>query len=82
MRKLQQLAGTISGIYCEELILAEPFESLAARFADQQGTVVLLSGEANSKVREQACAKGAVAALQKPVDGSQLQEMIGSLPQR
>jgi len=44
MQTLPQLAGTITGIYCEELILAEPFESLAARFAAETGTVVLLSG--------------------------------------
>jgi len=41
---LQQSAGTIAGIYREELILDEPFESLAARFADEVGTVLLLSG--------------------------------------
>lgn len=44
MQTLQQLAGTIAGIYREELILDEPFESLAARFAGEVGTVVLLSG--------------------------------------
>ena len=44
MHMIQQLAGTITGIYREELLLDEPFESLAARFADEAGTVVLLSG--------------------------------------
>ena len=44
MQTLKQWAGTITGIYREELILDEPFESLAARFADETGTVVLLSG--------------------------------------
>jgi len=44
MHTLQQLAGTITGIYCEDLNLTESFESLASRFADEPGTVALLSG--------------------------------------
>jgi len=44
MHKLHQLAGTITGIYCEDLNFADSFASLAARFADEPGTVVLLSG--------------------------------------
>ncbi len=41
--------------------------------------VILLSGEATSRVRREAKAKGAVAALAKPVEGAQLQQTIDSL---
>jgi len=44
MQKLKKITGGITGIYSEELQLAESFEALAARFADEPGTVLLLSG--------------------------------------
>lgn len=42
---------TIRHIYKEDLQLAEPFSDFAARFADEAGTVVLLSGGTNDSAR-------------------------------
>jgi len=44
MPSIPQPAGKITGIHCESINLGEPFEAMAARFADAPGTVVLLSG--------------------------------------
>jgi para-aminobenzoate synthetase component 1 len=44
MQILLESAGAITGVTSEALALDEPFENLAARFADDPGTVLLLSG--------------------------------------
>ena len=44
MQRLKEIAGRMTGIYSEALSLADSFEALAARFADEPGTVLLLSG--------------------------------------
>ncbi len=44
MQNLLQLAGSLTGIYTESLNIDESFENLAARFAHEPGTVVLMSG--------------------------------------
>ncbi len=44
MKRIQQIAGNITGIHSQPLELQEPFIEVAARFADQPGTVVLMSG--------------------------------------
>jgi len=44
MKRIQQIAGNITGIHSQPLELQEPFIDVAARFVDQPGTVVLMSG--------------------------------------
>ncbi|MCF8067025.1 MAG: aminodeoxychorismate synthase component I [Desulfobacterales bacterium] len=44
MEKIEQLSTNISGVHIEKIKLEEPFMDLAARFADDNGTVVLMSG--------------------------------------
>ncbi len=44
MDELIKIAGKITGIYSEPVILKEPFFDFAARFASMTGTVVLMSG--------------------------------------
>ena len=44
MKTLVQITGKLTGVYSEKIPLAEPFEKLAARFADEPGTVLLMSG--------------------------------------
>jgi len=44
MKKIQQIAGKITGIHSQPLELQESFIDMAARFADEPGTVVLMSG--------------------------------------
>lgn len=44
MIEFDRVVGTISGVHVEEILLSEPFVEFAARFADQTGTVVLMSG--------------------------------------
>ena len=44
MKRIQQIAGNITGIHSQPLELQEPFIEVAARFADHPGTVVLMSG--------------------------------------
>ena len=44
MKRIQQTAGNITGIHSQLLELEESFIDMAARFADQPGTVVLMSG--------------------------------------
>jgi len=41
---LIQIAGEVTGVHSETIELREPFQDVAARFADKPGTVVLLSG--------------------------------------
>ncbi len=44
MKRIQQIAGKITSIHSERLDLEQPFEDVAARFADEPGTVALMSG--------------------------------------
>ena len=44
MKRIQQIAGNITGIHSQPLELQEPFIDVVSRFADQPGTVVLMSG--------------------------------------
>ncbi len=44
MLKIQEITGKLTGIHSEPLRLDESFEALAARFADEPGTVLLMSG--------------------------------------
>ncbi len=44
MDPIQELFGSMTGIYTRDIVLEEPFEDFSARFADVPGTVVLLSG--------------------------------------
>ena len=43
MTKSYQIAGKLTGVYSEPLRLTESFEALAARFANEPGTVLLMS---------------------------------------
>jgi len=42
--KIKQIAGQVTGIYAENINLAESFLDFAARFASMPGTTVLMSG--------------------------------------
>ena len=44
MLKIKEITGKLTGIHSEPLSLTEPFEDMAARFADEPGTVLLMSG--------------------------------------
>ncbi len=44
MQRLKHVTGRLTGVHTESLRLDQPFEELAARFADEPGTVVLMSG--------------------------------------
>ncbi len=44
MNEIKKIAGTLSGIHTERIVLREPFIDFAARFAPRPGTVILMSG--------------------------------------